>query len=472
MSSSKGSQSLIRRHRGKIIVSTAVVATIFTTGSICIYLIKRWLYKQQLKITEQHFIREQIRRRFTQTQQDSLYALYELLPVYSLVLTKDLDLEKLVVALRDKKSNRTVQDSVSTNADTATGGSIANIDTAQSDLVLVPSAILDDRINQMSKADLWNELKLKSLVKLILISYSIPSLLLLTRLQLNILTRREYLETAVNVAIENESKKSNGLSSLFSWIGDWISQSDSNIDNARDLTKLKETPKSISTYTNEQAFLSLSWWLINKGWLDCTEIIEEHVNKEFGDLKPKDSITLTELSNRLTKIYHSINKQLLNPSGTNDLQEDPTQIKNRIGSILLPDAASKNFVLQQTMDQDALDILNEDSKVLDQLITETSQYINNTQSLVVLESLINESFQYIMDNLEDKILKRNKGKDGSPANPDKKFQLALIAMSCKDCCHDMLRADPSSAENEYLIRINTLSTLDDLSASVYSNFDF
>lgn len=103
--------------------SLAVFSSLIAAGSVCLWMMKRWLYKQQMKLTEKHFIREQIRRRFTQTQEDSMYALYELIPVFALVVGRNLDLEELVIALRDKKlhklDNRTSEDGVSSGISTS-----------------------------------------------------------------------------------------------------------------------------------------------------------------------------------------------------------------------------------------------------------------------------------------------------------------------------------------------------------------
>lgn len=144
-----------------MLVSLTGIAALFTTGSVVMFFIKRWLYKQQLRITEQHFVKEQIRRRFEQTQEDSLYTIYELLPVWEMVLNEnDLDLDSIVTQLKDQKNQ-----SAKSKADKST-----------------------ESLPLKTKAELWNELELKSLIKLVTVTYTVSSLILLTRLQLNILT--------------------------------------------------------------------------------------------------------------------------------------------------------------------------------------------------------------------------------------------------------------------------------------------
>ncbi|QLL33357.1 hypothetical protein HG536_0E02680 [Torulaspora globosa] len=470
-SGSVSSRSLFQRHRGKVLTSVGIVATLFTAGSVCMYLVKRWLYKQQLKITEQHFIREQIRRRFTQTQEDSLYALYELIPVFAMVLAKKLDLEELVIALRDKKLSKTgSQKARIGDNDVLSSGistSVTEVDTSTANV-----ANKSEGKTQKTKAELWNELKTKSLIKMVTISYTISALLLLTRLQLNILTRREYLETAIRVAVEKESSLSDGKS-VVSWIwGLWKGDdTKSAVSEAIEDSKAKPTPVSKNSYINEQAFLSLSWWLLNRGWQDFEAIVEENVEKQFGQLNPRDTLSITEFSEKLTEVFRDTNKQLF-PDATNE--QNGT---GRLQTILLPRPDLEDFVLKQTLDPEAFNILNEDKTVFGQLILETAKCLESTVSSIVLETLVNESFQYIMEQVETNVSKKkNKQKTAKESDcvedSDAKYQMAVFTISCKDCCNEILKSGVVSMDNEFLARLDSVVILDDLSASVYSNFGF
>lgn len=472
-SNSRNRRSLVQRHRGKIFTSIAVVTTLVTAGSICVYIIKRWLYKQQLRITEQHFIREQIRRRFTQTQEDSLYALYELIPVFAMVLAKKLDLEDLVIALRDKKLNKVAGNKTKTGDPDGVSSGISTSIT-EPDTIKIGGANTAEGRTEMTKAELWNELKLKSLIKMVTISYTISSLLLLTRLQLNILTRREYLETAIKVAVEKESIK-HDKSSLMNWVWGLWSRDDNSIgiNEAIEESKLKMNPVSKNAYINEQAFLSLSWWLLNRGWLEFQAVVEESVIEEFGSLNPRDTLTLQEFSNKLTDVFRHTNEKLLSSTS----KENGNNEKSVLKSILLPKPSLESFVLQQTLDPEALNILNEDKTIFCQLIHESTKCIESTTSSIVLETLINESFQYIMGQIEINVTKKKGRKENKDENEEldatsRKYQVALFAISCKDCCNEILKSGVVSMDNEYLTRLDSVVVLDDFSASVYSNFGF
>lgn len=428
-------RGIVRRHRGKIVFSLSVFAGLLTAGSVFLWLVKRWLYRQQLRLTEQHFIREQIRRRFAQTQEDSLYALYELIPVFSLVVGRKLDLEELVIALRDKKlnkmGNRASDDGVSSGIST----SVTSNGTPGS---------LQGNAETRSKAELWNDLKIKSIVKLVTVVYTVSSLLLLTRLQLNILTRREYLETAVKMAVEKEGKDE-GLGNWFKSI--WT-DARAKESSSSSTTSSSFMGNSKTSYINEQAFLSLSWWLLNRGWLEYETVAQESVELEFGNLSPRDTLPLEEFSNRLTNVFVNVNEKILKSS--------------QLQQALLPSRQMELFVLQQTLDPEALGVVQRDSTVLSQLLNETTQCIESTASAMVLESLINESFQYIMTQVEANTSTKKRSGQG--------YQIAVFSIACKDCCTSVLKSGVVSMDNELLSRLDTCPQLEDLSASVYSNF--
>ncbi|SCU98529.1 LAFA_0G18536g1_1 [Lachancea sp. 'fantastica'] len=469
------SRSLWQRHRNKVLVSSATVAFIFSTGAVSLYLIKKWLWKQQLKISEQQFVKEQIKRRFVQTQQDALYTMYELVPVLSLVLVKDLDVDEIVGSLKGKKLSRKVSRG---STDAERDGLSSGMSTSVTEAHLASSS--GTPADARTKAELWNELKLKSLVKLCTVIYSVSSLLLLTRLQLNILARREYLESAVKVAVEKESSNKGFLTS---WLNSFWQTASTDTQSAPkehstgpDLSEEAQHARK-SSYINEQAFLSFSWWLLNRGWLQFKSLAEKLVEREFAELNPRDVLSVQDFGDRLTRVLHSINTELL-------VQFD-VQTENGIQPLkqtLLPDSNLEQFVLQQTLDSDALKLLYDDNTVLRQLLNETSKCVQSTASLVVLESLVNEAFQFAMLHVEENVAKKSKRKPSnsedttsvtaSTAGDDEKYQMALFAVSCKGCCDEMLKSGVVSMNNVFLQRLDSIPELDDLSASVYSNFGF
>ena len=77
-----------------------------------------------------------------------------------------------------------------------------------------------------------------------------------------------------------------------------------------------------------------------------------------------------------------------------------------------------------------------------------------------MEQAINESFDYAITEIDASIKKRNQAET----------QMALFALSCKECCDKMLKTNMMTMDNDYLTVLDGIAVLDDLSAMVYSNF--
>ncbi|KAL3232750.1 Peroxisomal biogenesis factor 3 [Nakaseomyces bracarensis] len=464
-------RGLLRRYRGTLVFVAASVGTLLAVGSVTLYLVKQWLYKQQLKIAEEHFVREQIKRRFNQTQSDSLATLYELVQVSSLVYDQNgLNLDEVMIALRDKKLQRGSTDKAGKGSgETSGNSSVTGFTTVLNDKVDARSVKSSDTValKEKSKGELWNDLKIKSIVKLVTITYTTSCLLLLTRLQLNILTRKEYLETVVKATKEKAQESQNGSAGILGWVSNklwWGStpnsangsdQTASTSSKYGDLTAEHKhrTPKDKIEYINEQAFLSLCWWVINRGWMKIHTLVDREVRVEFNTLDPKSTQTVEQFSERLTKVYYRVNKELF-------LINEEEQERPLLGVLIPRTSQQMKNVLEQAMDLESLQLLEQDDTVLKQLCNEMEQYMKSEATSIVMEQSINESYDYAINEIENNV-KRRKQTD---------IQMALYALSCKECCDKMLKTNLISMDNDYLMVLDGITVLDDLSAMVYSNF--
>lgn len=105
--------------------------------------------------------------------------------------------------------------------------------------------------NTKSKTYLWNELKQAALARLFTLIYAVALLTFLTRLQLNILGRRNYVRSVMELAEQRRGTE---------------------------ITMVDST----STTSEEKMFLSLSWWFVNKGWVSLSQQVDEAVRQVFG----------------------------------------------------------------------------------------------------------------------------------------------------------------------------------------------
>lgn len=100
--------------------------------------------------------------------------------------------------------------------------------------------------------------------------YTLGLLTMLTRVQLNLLGRRSYLSSVVSLATGSNSAT--------------ISLENNDDDN------------SAQAYGDDfevnRKYLTFSWWLLNKGWLDVAQRVEAAVRQVFGQTSPRDQLSL------------------------------------------------------------------------------------------------------------------------------------------------------------------------------------
>ena len=144
-----------------------------------------------------------------------------------------------------------------------------------------------------SKAQLWNELKIKcacscslvprrqtrlyvvAITRSYTLLYTVSLLTLLTRIQLNLLGRRSYLSSVVSLASHP------------------LHESTISLENHDDVDVEQEYGNDFET---NRKFLTFSWWLLHRGWRDIMERVESAVKEEFGPLNPREDITREKLS--------------------------------------------------------------------------------------------------------------------------------------------------------------------------------
>lgn len=105
--------------------------------------------------------------------------------------------------------------------------------------------------------------------------YTLSLLTLLTRIQLNLLGRRNYLASVVSLASPPKQ-------------GSKINLENHDDDNL-------ETAYGNDFETNRK-YLSFSWWLLHRGCKNIIDKVTVAVQEVFGPLNPREDITLTRLS--------------------------------------------------------------------------------------------------------------------------------------------------------------------------------
>lgn len=388
-------RELVRRNRRRVIVGLLLAAgTYVVTGFI-----QRKVAQIQDRLKEENATRELIKKRFNQTQRDCAMTFESFVPMLAETVSTRLDVDGVVMGLRMSKS-------IKSSSSEELG---------------------------RSKQDLWRDLKSMSLARLFTMSYVEGLLVILIHLQLNIISRKSYMRTAMRVASRVEGVE---------------------------LMDAEEDQGDIS----EQAFLSLTWWILNRGWPRVQTIVERHVEATFGDVSLRDDLSLDEFSELLAQVQRGVDHDLFDHD------------QEQLFSALLPGTQEDlNVLLSASNSQEFLQVFYADApststdasgvptteltnaQTLTTLQTELTSYLRTTDRL--LTTLVSLCVSHILQCTHETLETRAQA---APAPSTPKLALILTTMASK-----LPELDSSPMLHA---KLNGVDLLDDLCASVYSNF--
>lgn len=406
---------LTRRHKKRVLISTGVVfAVSWVVGSYVTSKISEF----QERLKEENFAKEQVKRRFKQTQSDCYMTFLSLLPVLVEPIYEDLNVEEITKELqsrRKKGGDASRSEAVST---------VLSEDLSESGAA-VPQG------SEKTKTELWNQLKIESLTRFLTLLYAESLLVVFLHLQLNILSRKSYFETAVKLAAQK---------------------------NHFEQAIVEEDDESLA----EQAFLSFSWWLLNKGWVQFRDVCRSSVEDVFGEMNPREELTLDEFA----RLINVVQKKVL---GSEDV---PGPMHRLVLDALLPPQESNFFLLQQTNDLGFLSKFNADLtnvRSLEKLLGELKDYLQNDQIPSIANLLVTVGISRTLDNISADLQSKRTGQEVDASDRRaQKIKLASLLASITKQGHQLTNG---SFDNDTLFTLNNIQELDDLSASVYSNFD-
>lgn len=489
LSGKRFTRNQILRLLGKFFLGMGLM---MTTGTVVGYwMLKRWIIKQRDQIIKLQRMQNQIADRFEQTKEDISHTVNELIPVMQLVLDKNgMNLDILLQTLKNNNNN--------------------NKDTNEDNDKDKKNGDSDDGVLN-NKKKLWDDLKYKSLIKLVTIIYMITNLQILITIQLNVLARRDYLERAINETIRNQNESSLiylTLNNAYSWVKQRVWYGSNNMNSGTNT----QLGRDKITYINEQGYLSISWWLINRGWEEYYKLIENVVTIELNGLDVKDRITKLEFNSILERIRENINLKIGPLTRTTTTTNTKTNTTINVGKrsnnnvaaaaavtttcivledVMLPDESMEAYTLRQLLDDESMALLyaednGDDSKnnrkLISELLSETRGYLKMRGVHKVVESITESLFNIVKESLDKKIdnkskmtKKKGRNKKSEQDGVDQftesmsKYPVAMFALAAKECCTELL-----SSPDDYHIIIDTISQTGDLktfASCVYSNYE-
>ncbi|KAI4107592.1 MAG: hypothetical protein L6R37_001552 [Teloschistes peruensis] len=279
----------LRRNRTNFAIGAGVLGAGYVAGQ---YILSKITETRQ-RMSEDRVAKENLRRRFQQNQEDCTITVLALLPTATENILDALPVERITQDLQQKKAERL-------------GRNIGALDGASLQPSSGPSSVVDEdgkslaslqsegyvHASQMAascsgsenpaaakptkgKAQLWNDLKISSITRAFTLLYTLSLLTLLTRIQLNLLGRRNYLSSVVSMASHSPQEPTISLENL-------------DDDNTE--------PTYGNDFETNRKFLTFSWWLLHRGWRDVMAKVEVAVKAVYGPLNPREDVPLERLS--------------------------------------------------------------------------------------------------------------------------------------------------------------------------------
>lgn len=108
---------------------------------------------------------------------------------------------------------------------------------------------------------------------------------LLTRIQLNLLGRRNYLSSVVSLASYSQHEHTINLEN----------HDDDNVERAYG-----------NDFETNRKYLTFSWWLLHRGWKEVMAKVEDAVRETFGSVNPREDIPLERISSLILGVRKAV----------------------------------------------------------------------------------------------------------------------------------------------------------------------
>ncbi|PVU90273.1 hypothetical protein BB559_000105 [Furculomyces boomerangus] len=262
----KKTSNFLKRNRNTILVLSGTVGgLVYSVGYL-----KDMLVKMQESMEHDSWSKTNISERFERNLRDCKYTIQSLSSELNQKILSEIDVESLIEELKTisktKKDQTIPQSSDSPNPSTGLEESIS-------------SEFSNQTFNTRSKLEVWEDIKIKSFTRAMVVAYSQVLLSVLVHCQLNIIGQQTY----------NDS-----------------------ITRKYDLSLYEQTEPqtpnspSLGFNSDDQNFLILSWWFLNKGWKIVAQIVQQSVFDVLGRTPLKAKISYSKLGSIIAEINDSV----------------------------------------------------------------------------------------------------------------------------------------------------------------------
>ncbi|KAI3343801.1 Peroxin-3 family protein [Ustulina deusta] len=386
-----------RRNRTPIAIGVGIVGA----GYLATQYVLGKINDARERMSSDRIAKENLRRRFEQNQEDCTFTVLALLPSATTNVLETMNTENITLEIQQMKSAaRSVRSGESSAAapsiaDTTLteeeGKSIASLQSesgVHASQMALPSVSSTGDVAQdggqalqkgrKTKRQLWDDLTISSITRAFTLVYTLALLTMLTRIQLNLLGRRSYLSSVISLATG-------------------AAQSTINLENNDD-----DNPEQAygSDFETNRKYLTFSWWLLNRGWVDVMEKVETAVREVFGHLSPRDLLSFDTFSQLALEVRKKV--EMKSGSERPGVQWLPC---------LLPPTPLEDFVLKESgvLSDSATATANQSGSsstssptstitpALRRLLDETSDLVESPAFCHVLTLLLDAGFSVLLN---------------------------------------------------------------------------
>ncbi|KAF9890930.1 peroxin [Aspergillus nanangensis] len=289
-----------QRNRKSLAIGAGVVSAGYLAGQYALSKIS----EARERMSSDRIARENLRRRFEQNQTDCTFTVLALLPTAAEEILEALPVEELTKELQKKRAERLAR----LSAGEGTGSDMTSLSPSlpeedhrslssfQSDGFVRASQLTEQSAEggegeqrpKKNKTQLWNEVKIASITRSFTLIYTLSLLTIFTRIQLNLLGRRNYLSSVISLATPPANAST-------------IRLEDHDDD---DLTQTLG-----DDFETNRRYLAFSWWLLHRGCKDLMTEVQAAVVEAFSTLNPREDITLAKLSELTLQIRKRVEGQ-------------------------------------------------------------------------------------------------------------------------------------------------------------------
>ncbi|KAF2756119.1 peroxin-3 [Pseudovirgaria hyperparasitica] len=446
----------------------AIGAGVLGAGYLATQYVLSKITEARHRMSDERIAKENLRRRFSQNQEDCTFTVLAILPTATENILQALPVEATLAELQRQKAERlaksvnSVTESDATSAvpsiaaETQTDGEGKSIGgesfvhasqiEASTASVETPETATSTQPKK-SKLQLWDDVKISSITRAFTLIYTLSLLTLLTRIQLNLLGRRTYLASVVSLASPPSSA------------------APINLENHDD-----DMEHSYGNdFETNRKYLSFSWWLLHRGCREILNKVQTAVKETFSTVSPREDLTLAKLSQLTLEVRRKV-----------EGSTEEERRSNKWLPYLLPSPGQEGYVLQESgmagPVESSPSTRPTDAPSLRRLLDETSDLIDSPPFTHVLTLLLDAGFSHLIDNKLAHLAYKLPPVSASLAriqeiiNPeDAKAKVAnSLAVFCRQA-HSIGAGD----SNEYLTKIEEVKDLEAFAAVVYSShFEF